>query len=318
MQLLSVEGLEKRFFITGNGFRKKRKIVHAVNGVNLSVEEGDIFGIVGESGSGKSTLGRCILRLIEPTDGDIFFEGVDLRSLKGEKLRDIRKRMQMVFQDSYTSLNPRVPVGSAIEEPLKYVEKELSKSERKERVYQLLSEVGLDESHYYNYPMQFSGGQRQRIGIARALSLNPRLLIADEPVSALDVSVQAQIINLFVKLQETRNLTYIFISHDLSVVKHLCNKIAVMYLGEIVETASCDELFDNPLHPYTKALISAIPEVKTDRTQKRIILQGDIPSPTELPAGCKFHTRCPSCMNICKYIAPHMSGSKEHQVMCHL
>ncbi len=317
MNLLEVENLVKHFPVAKGWFGRGKQTVYAVNGVSFSVAKGETLGVVGESGSGKSTMGRSVLRLIEPTSGRVRLEGVDVTSLNGENLRKARKHMQMIFQDPYASLNPRLTIGNILEEPLKYhgVEK---KNDRREQAERLLREVGLDDSYYDRFPFQFSGGQRQRVGIARALALNPKLIIADEPVSALDVSIQAQVLNLFVKLQETRNLTYVFISHDLSVVKHLCNRIAVMYLGEIVEMAECEELFRHPLHPYTQALIRAIPVVDPAQRRQRLILTGDIPSQTSPPAGCPFHTRCPQCMDICKKEHPALLTQSGHQTSCHL
>lgn len=313
--LLQVENLVKYFPIS-KGLANK-KILRAVDGIDIHLDSGEIMGLVGESGSGKSTAGRAILRLIEPDSGNISFDGADILSLRGKALRNMRKNMQMIFQDPYASLNPKLSIGNSLEEAMKY--HGVSKKERREIASQLLNEVGMDSSCYNRYPFQFSGGQRQRIGIARALALNPKLIIADEPVSALDVSVQAQVLNLFMNLQEKYRLTYIFISHDLSVIKHICSKVAVMYLGNIVESAPTDELFANPLHPYTKALISAIPIAGFPRDkQERILLKGDIPSPLNPPSGCKFHTRCPSATPVCREKVPQANQHNRHLVCCHL
>lgn len=317
MEILSVEGLVKYFSAKKKLFSKSDDKVHALNGVTFTVRSGDSLGIVGESGSGKTTLGRCILRLIEPTSGNIKFKGTDLLSLQRKELRVIRKQIQMIFQDPSASLNPNMTVGTIIEEPMKY-HFSYTEEERREKVRSLLEKVGLDISYYYRFPHQLSGGQQQRIGIARAIGLNPQLIIADEPVSALDVSVQAQILNLFVELQETFDFTYIIISHDLSVIKHLCNRIIVMYLGEIVEIAGSDELFENPTHPYTQALISAIPMADILLKRDKIILKGDIPSNIHLPKGCKFHTRCPYCLEICEEVPPSEMRKNDHMVKCHL
>ncbi|GJM73913.1 ABC transporter ATP-binding protein [Paenibacillus macerans] len=292
--------------------------IKAVDGISITIRAGETFGLVGESGSGKSTVGRSIVRLTEKTAGEILFKGTDLYALPNAELRRLRPKLQMIFQDPYGSLNPRIRVGDAIGEAL-LDHGLLPKAEIRDRVLEVLASCGLSSYHIDRYPHEFSGGQRQRIGIARALILNPELMIADEPVSALDVSIQAQIINLFRKLQETRGLTYLFISHDLSVVEHLCTQVGVMYLGGMVETASRDELFRHPLHPYTKALLSAVPLPIPRLKRERIILKGDIPSPANPPSGCKFHTRCPFALAECKEHEPEFrDAGGGHFVACHL
>jgi len=316
--LLTVRHLKKYFPIKTGLLQRTTGQVRAVDDISFTIQPGETFGLVGESGSGKSTVGRSIVRLTEKTDGDILFKGTDLYSLGDEELRQLRPKLQMIFQDPYGSLNPRVRVGDAIGEAL-LDHGLLPKAEIRDRVLEVLASCGLSSYHIDRYPHEFSGGQRQRIGIARALILNPELMIADEPVSALDVSIQAQIINLFRKLQETRGLTYLFISHDLSVVEHLCTQVGVMYLGGMVEMASRDELFRHPLHPYTKALLSAVPLPIPRMKRERIILKGDIPSPANPPSGCKFHTRCPFATEECKQRVPEfrdMGGG--HFVACHL
>ncbi|EOS53352.1 ABC transporter ATP-binding protein [Paenibacillus barengoltzii] len=316
--LLTVRHLKKYFPIKTGLLQRTTGQVRAVDDISFTIQPGETFGLVGESGSGKSTVGRSIVRLTEKTDGDILFKGTDLYSLGDEELRQLRPKLQMIFQDPYGSLNPRIRVGDAIGEAL-LDHGLLPKAEIRDRVLEVLASCGLSSYHIDRYPHEFSGGQRQRIGIARALILNPELMIADEPVSALDVSIQGQIINLFRKLQETRGLTYLFISHDLSVVEHLCTQVGVMYLGGMVEMASRDELFRHPLHPYTKALLSAVPLPIPRMKRERIILKGDIPSPANPPSGCKFHTRCPFATEECKQRVPEfrdMGGG--HFVACHL
>lgn len=316
--LLTVRHLKKYFPIKTGLLQRTTGQVRAVDDISFTIQPGETFGLVGESGSGKSTVGRSIVRLTEKTDGDILFKGTDLYSLGDEELRQLRPKLQMIFQDPYGSLNPRIRVGDAIGEAL-LDHGLLPKAEIRDRVLEVLASCGLSSYHIDRYPHEFSGGQRQRIGIARALILNPELMIADEPVSALDVSIQAQIINLFRKLQETRGLTYLFISHDLSVVEHLCTQVGVMYLGGMVEMASREELFRHPLHPYTKALLSAVPLPIPRMKRERIILKGDIPSPANPPSGCKFHTRCPFATEECKQRVPEfrdMGGG--HFVACHL
>ncbi|WP_339300871.1 oligopeptide/dipeptide ABC transporter ATP-binding protein [Paenibacillus sp. FSL K6-2441] len=316
--LLTVRHLKKYFPIKTGLLQRTTGQVRAVDDISFTIQPGETFGLVGESGSGKSTVGRSIVRLTEKTDGDILFKGTDLYSLGDEELRQLRPKLQMIFQDPYGSLNPRIRVGDAIGEAL-LDHGLLPKAEIRDRVLEVLASCGLSSYHIDRYPHEFSGGQRQRIGIARALILNPELMIADEPVSALDVSIQAQIINLFRKLQETRGLTYLFISHDLSVVEHLCTQVGVMYLGGMVEMASRDELFRHPLHPYTKALLSAVPLPIPRMKRERIILKGDIPSPANPPSGCKFHTRCPFATAECKQRVPEFRDvGGGHFVACHL
>jgi peptide/nickel transport system ATP-binding protein/oligopeptide transport system ATP-binding protein len=316
--ILEVNGLKKYFPIQGGVFGKTVGEVKAVDDVSFHVNEGEILGIVGESGCGKSTTGKSILRLIEPTEGEVKFEGQDITSLDGEKMRELRKDMQIIFQDPYASLNPRHTVEKIISEPL-LVHGMKSKKAREERVQELLEVVGLSAYHASRYPHQFSGGQRQRIGIARALANNPKLIICDEPVSALDVSVQSQILNLMEDLRDEFNLTYIFIAHDLSVVKHISDRVGVMYLGRMVELTEKDTLYQDPKHPYTQALLSAVPEPDPDIEKERIILQGDVPSPEDPPTGCAFHTRCPFAMDICSRIRPEFRPVEDHHfVACHL
>ncbi|MEK5436497.1 MULTISPECIES: ABC transporter ATP-binding protein [Paenibacillus] len=316
--LLEVNHLKKYFPVTKGLLNRTVGHVKAVDDISITLQPGETFGLVGESGSGKSTVGRTILRLTDKTAGEIKFKGIDIHSLSPAALRNIRPQMQLIFQDPYSSLNPRVRIGDAIGEAL--LDHGLcSKSEVRDRVLEALEACGLSSYHIDRFPHEFSGGQRQRIGIARALVLNPELIIADEPVSALDVSIQAQIINLFSKLQQSRGLTYLFISHDLSVVEHLCSRIGVMYLGSMMETASRDELFKNPLHPYTKALLSAVPIPIPKLKRERIVLKGDIPSPVNPPSGCKFHTRCPYAQEVCRSEIPvFRDAGNNHFVACHL
>lgn len=316
--ILEVKGLKKYFPIQGGVFGKTVGQVKAVDDVSFQVQEGEILGIVGESGCGKSTTGKSILRLIEPTEGEVKFEGKDITKLGQEDLRKLRKDMQIIFQDPYASLNPRHTVEKVIGEPL-LVHGMKSKSDRKKRVMQLLEIVGLSSYHASRYPHQFSGGQRQRIGIARALANHPKLIICDEPVSALDVSVQSQILNLMVELRDEFQLTYIFIAHDLSVVKHISDRVGVMYLGRLVELAEKDALYEEPKHPYTKALLSAVPEPDPDIVKERVILEGDVPSPANPPTGCAFHTRCPFAMDVCAQVRPEFGPvDDQHFVACHL
>lgn len=316
--LLEVSGLKKHFDITGGVFGKKVGSVQAVNDISFTVHEGEILGIVGESGCGKSTTGKAILRLIEPTAGEVKFLDRDITNLKTEEMRQLRKDMQIIFQDPYASLNPRHTVEKIISEPL-LIHGMTSAKERKQRVQELLEVVGLSAYHASRYPHQFSGGQRQRIGIARALANNPKLIICDEPVSALDVSVQSQILNLMMELRDKFHLTYIFIAHDLSVVKHISDRVGVMYLGNMVELTDKDKLYENPKHPYTQALMSAVPSLDPDEKRERIILKGDIPNPANPPSGCVFHTRCPQAMDICKSVKPDfLEVEDRHFVSCHL
>ncbi|GEN44776.1 ABC transporter ATP-binding protein [Alkalibacillus haloalkaliphilus] len=316
--ILEVNNLKKYFDVKGGVFGRKVGEVKAVDDVTFTVNEGEILGIVGESGCGKSTTGKALLRLIEPTDGEVKFEDQDITQLDDEAMRKLRKDMQIIFQDPYASLNPRHTVEKIVGEPL-LVHGMKSAEERKKRVKELLEVVGLRPFHASRYPHQFSGGQRQRIGIARALANNPKLIICDEPVSALDVSVQSQILNLMSDLRDEFNLTYIFIAHDLSVVKHISDRVGVMYLGKLVELADKDELYENPKHPYTQALLSAVPVADPDVIGDRVILEGDVPSPSNPPTGCPFHTRCPAAMDICSEVKPEFKeDSDQHYVACHL
>ena len=315
--ILKVENLKKYFPIKGGFFSKTIGNVKAVDGVSLEVRKGETLGIVGESGCGKSTTGRAILQLLKPTGGKVYFKDQDLSKLSKKEMRALRPKMQLIFQDPYSSLNPRMTVGQIIGEAL-IDHKMATKENLRAKVLEVMDLCGLAEYQIDRFPHEFSGGQRQRIGIARALALDPEFIVADEPVSALDVSIQAQIINLLVKLQKEKGFSYMFISHDLSVVEHLCQRVGVMYLGSMVELADKDELFDNPLHPYTKALLSAIPIPDPTIKRDRIILTGDIPSPANPPKGCKFHTRCPYATDKCKEEAPEYREIKEgHFVACH-
>nr|WP_139490512.1 dipeptide ABC transporter ATP-binding protein [Brevibacillus dissolubilis] len=316
--LLTVTHLKKYYPITGGVLGKVVGQVKAVDDVSFSVKKGETLGLVGESGCGKSTTGRSILRLIEPTEGQVLFEGKDVTKLSKEEMRLMRRDMQIIFQDPFASLNPRHTVRKILEEPL-LVHGIGDKKEREKRVDELLEVVGLSSYHASRFPHQFSGGQRQRIGIARALTLNPKLIICDEPVSALDVSVQSQILNLLQDLQRDFGLTYVFIAHDLSVVRHISDRVGVMYLGRIVEMASKDALYEKPLHPYTQALLSAAPNPDPDAKRDRIILQGDLPSPANPPSGCTFRTRCPLVKDICMSARPEFKDAGNgHFVACHL
>ena len=316
--LLNVENL-CQYYKVSKGLFGKTQYVKAVDGVNFQVYKGEVFGIVGESGCGKSTLGKTICKLIEPTSGKIEFEGRDITNLSRKEMREVRKDMQMVFQDPYASLNPRMSVRNIVAEPLKIHGLDAGRQETDKKVIELLQKVGLDSYHAVRYPHEFSGGQRQRIGIARAIAINPKLIIADEPVSALDVSIQSQVLNLMNQLKREMGLTYIFVAHDLSVVEHISDRVGVMYLGNFVEIADKDSLYVNPLHPYTQALLSAVPIPDPTIKRERIILQGNIPSPLNAPKGCKFHTRCPKCMDICAEIPPEKKQvDKTHCVYCHL
>jgi oligopeptide transport system ATP-binding protein len=320
--LLEVKNLKMYFPIT-QGILVQRHVadVKAVDGLDFFVRKGETLGLVGESGCGKSTTGRAILQLYRPTAGQVLFEGVDLCKVGGEQLRRMRRRMQMIFQDPYASLNPRMTVGDIIGEPIEIHGLSKSRKERLERVQELLRVVGLNPYFSNRYPHEFSGGQRQRIGVARALAVQPEFIVCDEPISALDVSIQAQIINLLEELQSEFGLTYLFIAHDLSVVRHISDRVAVMYLGKIVEIATRDELYFNPLHPYTKALLSAvpIPDPMVEEKRERIILVGDVPSPVNPPKGCRFHTRCPIAIDICKEVDPEFvdKTGKWHWAACH-
>ena len=310
--LLRVSDLRKNFIV---GPMFKRKTVQAIRGVSFVLNRGETLGLVGESGCGKSTAGRAAIGLIEPCSGSVEYDGIDLDKVGARRMRRMRQDLQIIFQDPYASLDPRMSVERILTEPLA-IQGIGTPAERRERVMAIIADVGLRADHAARYPHEFSGGQRQRIGIARALILNPKLIVADEPVSALDVSVQAQIVNLMQDVKARHGMSYIFISHDLSVVKHICDRVAVMYLGEIVETARRDALYDEPLHPYTKALMSAIPG--RGGAHKRITLRGDIPSPISPPAGCAFHTRCPSAMAICRTVAPPAIETGGRRVACHL
>jgi len=318
MSLVELENLRK-YFPVGSGFFSRRSgEVKAVDGVDLAVQEGETLGLVGESGCGKSTLGRCILRLIEPTGGRVSFQGKDLLSLSQSEMREMRRQMQIIFQDPYASLNPRMRVGEIVGEGLE-IHKLAKGKKKRDRVMELLHHVGLREEHYDRYPHEFSGGQRQRIGIARALAVNPTFIVADEPVSSLDVSIQAQIINLLQELQEKMHLTYLFISHDLRVVEHISHRVAIMYLGKIVEIAPSETIYREAKHPYTRALLSAVPMPHPDRKKERIILQGDVPSPIHPPPGCSFHPRCPYREDICDKVEPELEfTSGGHGVACHV
>jgi oligopeptide/dipeptide ABC transporter ATP-binding protein len=316
--LVEVRNVKKYFPIRKGVLGREVAQVHAVDDVTFAVQEGETLGLVGESGCGKSTLGRTIVRLYEPTAGEVIFQGRDISKLSARALRPLRKQMQMVFQDPYASLNPRKRVGSIIGTPLKI--HGVAKSERRERVQELLETVGLSPEHYNRFPHEFSGGQRQRIGVARALALNPKLIVADEPVSALDVSIQSQMLNLLDDLQKELDLTYIFIAHDLGVVRHVSNRIAVMYLGKLVELASGDELYERPIMPYTEALLSAVPIPDPDLSHKRerIVLEGDVPSPINPPSGCRFHPRCRYMTSICQEVEPPLTDyGNGHLAACH-
>lgn len=318
--LLDIKGLRKYFPVKGplGVFGGVKGYVKAVNDVSFQLYEGETLGIVGESGCGKSTMGRTILRLTDPTEGKALYKEGDIFQLSGKELRAIRKDMQMVFQDPFSSLNPRKRIGQTLEEPLA-IHSIGSKQERTERVMEIMNKVGLQLDHYYRYPHEFSGGQRQRIGLARALVVNPKIVICDEPVSALDVSIQSQIINLLQQLQDEYKLTYLFIAHDISVIRHISDRIGVMYLGHMVEHAPTESLFANPLHPYTQALLSAVPLPNPQKKRERVILRGEIPSPMNLPSGCVFQTRCPYVKGVCKEIAPvKQEVASNHFVSCHL
>lgn len=316
--LLKVERLKKYFPIKGGVFGKRIGEVKAVDDISFIVKKGETLGLVGESGCGKSTTGRMLMRLIEPTEGHIYFDGKDLTSLSNREMRKIRKEMQMVFQDPFASLNPRHTVEKILEEPL-IVHGIGDAKERKQRVKEMLEIVGLSSYHAKRYPHQFSGGQRQRIGIARALMTKPKLIIGDEPVSALDVSIQSQVLNLLEDLQKEFGLTYLFIAHDLGVVRHISDRVGVMYLGRLVEITDSEKLYENPLHPYSKALLSAVPIPDPTVKKDRPLLTGDIPSPANPPQGCAFHTRCEECMEVCKIVRPELKEIEPgHFAACHL
>jgi peptide/nickel transport system ATP-binding protein len=316
--LLEIRNLKTYYPVKGGFFRRTIGNVKAVDDVSFEIKKGETLGLVGESGCGKSTTGRTIIRLLNATDGEVLFEGKDITKLRGKSLQAIRQDIQMVFQDPYASLNPMQMVGDIVAEPIKNFKK-VSSKDLKDEVMDLLTKVGLPEDAYYKYAHEFSGGQRQRIGIARALALRPKLIIADEPVSALDVSVQSQVLNLLKKLQKEFDLTFLFIAHDLSVVKHMSDRIGVMYLGNMVEIADRSSMYAEPLHPYTQALISAIPMPDPRRKKERIVLEGDVPSPMNPPTGCPFHPRCPAAMAECSQVKPALKEVKPgHQVACHL
>ena len=315
--ILEVRHLKKHFTLKKTLMGKPLSTLKAVDDVSFKIKAGETLGIVGESGCGKTTMGRTVLKLHQPTAGQVYFEGQDIAGFKPKQMRALRTKMQIVFQDPYSSLPPRSTVGDILAEPVR-VHKIVPPDQVKEYVLGIMEQCGLRDYYYERYPHEFSGGQRQRICIARALAVSPKLVVCDEPVSALDVSIQAQIINLLKKIQQERGLTYLFISHDLSVVKYISDKIGVMYLGSMVEFGDKDKIFDNPLHPYTNALFSAVPNPNPDEKAERILLKGDIPSPANPPMGCKFHTRCPKCMEICKHVAPVYKEYEEgHFVACH-
>jgi oligopeptide transport system ATP-binding protein len=317
MSLLEIRDL-KKYFPVGDGlFARKKGNVKAVDGVNLTINEGETLGLVGESGCGKSTLGRTILRLIEPTSGEVIFQGKNLLGLSARELRETRRQMQIIFQDPYASLNPRMRVGDIIGEGLEIHKLAKGKAKR-DRIMELLHQVGLREDHYPRYPHEFSGGQRQRIGIARALAVSPKFIVCDEPVSSLDVSIQAQIINLLQELQEKMHLTYLFISHDLRVVEHISHRVAIMYLGKVVEIAASETIYREAKHPYTRALLSAVPMPDMSRKKERIVLQGDVPSPVNPPSGCTFHPRCAYRQPLCSEMEPPLDFADRHGVSCHV
>ncbi len=316
-QLLKLQNVKKFFPVKKGMFQRNKNLVKAVNGINLNVYEGETLGVVGESGCGKSTLGKVVIGLEKLSDGSIYFNDQSIGNLPERKLKEYKKDLQMIFQDPYASLNPRQKIGHALEE-IFVIHTNLNKAERKEKVVSLLEEVGLSEEHYDRYPREFSGGQRQRVGIARALALNPSLIVCDEAVSALDVSVQAQVMKLLKDVQSKYNLTYLFISHDLGVVRYMSDRILVMYLGAQVELGDSEQIYNNPLHPYTKALLSAIPRPNPKHKRERIKLQGDLPSASDYPAGCPFHTRCPIATDRCKEVRPEWREIEEnHFVACH-
>ncbi len=314
--LLKIRNLKKYFPIRRGLLQRVVGHVKAVDDVSFAIRPGETLGLVGESGCGKTTVGRTLLRLYEPTEGQILFDGRDVTNLQGQPLRTLRRNMQIVFQDPFSSLNPRMTIKSIVEEGL-IVHGIGTRQTRLERVKEILTKVGLDPSYINRYPHEFSGGQRQRISIARALALNPRFIVLDEPISALDVSIQSQIINLLIDLRHEFNLTYLFISHDLSVVEYISDRVAVMYLGEIVETATSEQLYKNTLHPYSKALLSSVPSIDPTAKRQRIILPGDVPSPSKPPSGCRFHPRCPVAMEVCSRISPKPLDLDGHVVRCH-
>ncbi len=314
--LIEAKNLTKHFISKSNRLGGDSFVVKAVNDVSFNIMQSETLGLVGESGCGKSTTGRLLIKLLDPTSGSIIYNGRDIANYSNREMRDLRKELQIIFQDPFSSLNPRMTCLDIITEPL-LVHTKMKRAERTEAGYELLNKVGLPKQYALRFPHEFSGGQRQRIGIARALALNPKFIVCDEPVSALDVSVQSQVLNLIVKLQEEMNLTYLFIAHGLNVVKYISNRVGVMYLGSIVEMAGSDEIYAQPLHPYTQSLISAIPDTDVDNKRQRIILEGDVPSPSNLPTGCPFHTRCRSCMEKCVSEKPELKEvAPGHQVAC--
>ena len=315
--LLEVKNIKKWFPSKKSPFSKEKVYIKAVDGVSFTLNAGETLGVVGESGCGKSTMGRTVLRLLEPTDGQVFFEGKEYTALKDAELRKSRSELQIIFQDPYASLDPRMTIGDIIAEPLD-IQLKLPAKERMERVLKTMERVGLNTRYVNRYPHEFSGGQRQRIGIARAMVLNPKVVVCDEPVSALDVSIQAQVINLLKDLQEEMGMAYIFISHDLSVIKHISDRVAVMYLGHVVEIADKKDLYDHPMHPYTVALLSAIPVPDRKHKKEKIVLEGDLPSPANPPSGCVFHTRCYKAQEICKTQVPELKEcGNGHCCACH-
>ncbi len=318
--IYKVEGVKTYFPVKSTKlFDREKKFVRAVDGVDLEIKRGEIVGIVGESGCGKSTLGRTMLRLLEPTEGKLIFEGTDISHLDRKYLRHFRKDIQIMFQDPYASLDPRMTVGNIIAEPMDRMKTWTTKEERLKRIVELMEVCGINKAFINRYPHEFSGGQRQRIGIARALSVNPKFVVCDEPVSALDVSIQSQIINLMIELREKFDLTMMFISHDLGVVEYISDRVAIMYLGRVVEIADTEEVFKNPHHPYTKALLESIPQIGEKDLVKKDLLEGDIPSPINPPSGCTFHTRCPYAQEICSQECPQMRDvNDKHKVACHL
>lgn len=317
--LLKVEHLKKYYPVKSSSLKRSNGFVKAVDDISFDVKVGETFGIVGESGCGKSTMGKSVIRLIEPTDGKVILDGQDFTALKGKGLKKARENIKLIFQDPYASLNPRMTVKDIIGEPIDIAKIYKTKKERDDRIIEVMKQVGLNLDYLYRYPHEFSGGQRQRIGIARAIALQPKLIICDEPVSALDVSIQAKIINLLKELQQKLGIAYIFISHDLSVVKHIADRVGVMYLGNMMEMADKKALYNNPLHPYTQALFSAIPKISSERIDDKEILGGDVPSPANPPKGCRFVTRCPKAMEICKSVRPELKEVEPgHKCACHL
>ena len=317
--LLKVEHLKKYYPVKSSSLKRSNGFLKAVDDISFDVKVGETFGIVGESGCGKSTMGKSVIRLIEPTDGKVILDGQDFTALKGKELKKARENIKLIFQDPYASLNPRMTVKDIIGEPIDIAKIYKTKKERDDRIIEVMKQVGLNLDYLYRYPHEFSGGQRQRIGIARAIALQPKLIICDEPVSALDVSIQAKIINLLKELQQKLGIAYIFISHDLSVVKHIADRVGVMYLGNMMEMADKKALYSNPLHPYTQALFSAIPKISSERIDDKEILGGDVPSPANPPKGCRFVTRCPKAMEICKSVRPELKEVEPgHKCACHL